>query len=169
MLHLETNTHTFGESGTEIFSFLNVMVEKGGSDLFFSVGAPVNLKIEGVTHPLKMPALLPGQVKLKKGGGHAGHNGLRDIHAQLGTGDYHRLRLGIGHPGVKHEVAAYVLRKPPQPEREAIYKCIDQALDATEALLAGDMAKATAQVHAGPQRPKPPRKPPTPDEPPSQP
>ena len=47
----------------EIFSFLNVMVEKGGSDLFFSVGAPVNLKIEGVTHPLKMPALLPGQVK----------------------------------------------------------------------------------------------------------
>ncbi|MDP1357472.1 type IV pili twitching motility protein PilT, partial [Klebsiella pneumoniae] len=47
----------------EIFSFLNVMVEKGGSDLFFSVGAPVNLKIEGVTHPLKMPVLLPGQVK----------------------------------------------------------------------------------------------------------
>ena len=47
----------------EIFSFLNVMVEKGGSDLFFSGGAPVNLKIEGVTHPLKMPALLPGQVK----------------------------------------------------------------------------------------------------------
>ena len=47
----------------EIFNFLNVMVEKGGSDLFFSVGAPVNIKIEGVTHPLKMPALLPGQVK----------------------------------------------------------------------------------------------------------
>ena len=44
MLHLETNTHTFGEFGTEIFSFLNVMVEKGGSDLFFSVGAPVNLQ-----------------------------------------------------------------------------------------------------------------------------
>ncbi|GAA4428984.1 PilT/PilU family type 4a pilus ATPase [Acidovorax lacteus] len=47
----------------EIFSFLNLMVEKAGSDLFFSVGAPVNVKIEGVTHPLKMPALLPGQVK----------------------------------------------------------------------------------------------------------
>ncbi len=44
MLHPETDTHTFGESGTEIFSFLNVMVEKGGSDLFFSVGAPVNLQ-----------------------------------------------------------------------------------------------------------------------------
>ena len=102
--------------------------------------------------------LLPGQVKLKKGGGHAGHNGLRDIHAQLGSPDYWRLRLGIGHPGVKHEVAAFVLRKPPQSEREAIFKCIDQALDATEAFLQGDMNQATKVIHAGPQRPKPPRK-----------
>jgi PTH1 family peptidyl-tRNA hydrolase len=101
----------------------------------------------------------PGQVKLKKGGGHGGHNGLRDIHAQLGSADYWRLRLGIGHPGVKHEVANYVLRKPPQGEREAIFKCIDQALDATDALLSGDMNKAVARVHAQPQRPKPPRKP----------
>jgi PTH1 family peptidyl-tRNA hydrolase len=102
--------------------------------------------------------LMPGLVKLKKGGGHAGHNGLRDIHAQLGSPDYWRLRLGIGHPGVKHEVAAFVLRKPPPAEREGIFKCIDQCLDATEAFLQGDMAKATATVHAGPQRPKPPRK-----------
>lgn len=102
--------------------------------------------------------LLPGQVKLKKGGGHGGHNGLKDIHGQLGSPDYWRLRLGIGHPGVKHEVAAYVLRKPPQAEREAIFKCIEQAIDATEMLLSGDMAKATAHIHAQPQRPKPPRK-----------
>jgi len=47
----------------EVFSFLSVMVEKGASDLFFSVGAPVNVKIEGITHPLKMPPLEPGQVK----------------------------------------------------------------------------------------------------------
>ena len=46
----------------------------------------------------------PGQAKLKRGGSHAGHNGLRDIHAQLGTSDYWRLRIGIGHPGVKAEV-----------------------------------------------------------------
>ena len=101
--------------------------------------------------------MLPGQVKLKQGGGHAGHNGLRDIHAQLGSPDYWRLRLGIGHPGVKAEVAAYVLRKPPLSERELIDKSIDKALDATEAFLSGDMAKATAAVHAGTQRPKPPR------------
>ena len=54
----------------------------------------------------------PGQAKLKFGGGHGGHNGLRDIHAQLGTADYWRLRIGIGHPGDKNEVADYVLRKP---------------------------------------------------------
>jgi peptidyl-tRNA hydrolase, PTH1 family len=102
--------------------------------------------------------LPPGQVKLKKGGGHGGHNGLRDIHAQLGTPDYWRLRLGIGHPGVKHEVANFVLRKPPQSEREAIFKCISQSLDAVDAMLAGDMNKAVTLVHAQPQRPKPPRK-----------
>lgn len=101
--------------------------------------------------------MLPGQVKLKQGGGHAGHNGLRDIHAQLGAPDYWRLRLGIGHPGVKADVAAYVLRKPPMSERELIEQCIDKALQATEALLSGDMAKATATIHAGAQRPKPPR------------
>ncbi len=102
--------------------------------------------------------ILPGQVKLKKGGGHGGHNGLKDIHAQLGGPEYWRLRLGIGHPGVKHEVANYVLRKPPQAEREAIFKCIAQSLDATETMLAGDMNKAVTLVHAQPQRPKPPRK-----------
>ena len=103
--------------------------------------------------------LLPGQVKLKQGGGHAGHNGLRDIHAQLGDPGYWRLRLGIGHPGIKTEVAAYVLRKPPAAEREAIDKCIQQALDATTCFLKGDMPGATHKVHAQPQRPKPPRVP----------
>ncbi|MES2090029.1 MAG: aminoacyl-tRNA hydrolase [Pseudomonadota bacterium] len=101
--------------------------------------------------------LLPGQVKLKIGGGHGGHNGLRDIHAQMGSPDYWRLRLGIGHPGIKTEVAAYVLRKPPQSEHEAIEKCIDKVLPAVDAMIAGDMAKATLLVHAQPQRPKPPK------------
>ncbi|MEK8085295.1 aminoacyl-tRNA hydrolase [Aquabacterium sp. A3] len=101
--------------------------------------------------------LLPGQVKLKQGGGHAGHNGLRDIHAQLGDPGYWRLRLGIGHPGIKSEVAAYVLRKPPAAEREAIEKCIQQSLDATACFLSGDLPGAIHKVHAQPQRPKPPR------------
>ncbi len=102
--------------------------------------------------------LPPGEVKLKQGGGHAGHNGLRDIHAQLGATDYWRLRLGIGHPGVKTEVANYVLGKPMAEHREAITAAIDRSLTALDALLAGDMAKATMRLHTTkPPRPKPPR------------
>ena len=58
--------------------------------------------------------IAPGQAKLKRGGSHAGHNGLRDIHAQLGSSDYWRLRIGIGHPGDKAEVANWVLKNPHQ-------------------------------------------------------
>ena len=101
--------------------------------------------------------LLPGQVKIKRGGGHAGHNGLRDIHAQLGTPDYWRLRLGIGHPGVKAEVVDYVLRKPSPAAREAIHECIARTLPALDLLLAGDMERATMKINAKPPRPKPPR------------
>ena len=101
--------------------------------------------------------LLPGQLKLKQGGGHAGHNGLRDIHAQLGSADYWRLRLGIGHPGVKAEVADYVLRKPPADQREAIERTIDESLKQLEPLLNGDLQQAMMKLHAKPERPKPPR------------
>ena len=102
--------------------------------------------------------IVPGQVKLKLGGGHAGHNGLRDIHAQLGSPDYWRLRLGIGHPGVKSEVANWVLKKPPQDHRIAIDVCIDRALKAVPAMIAGEMDKATLLVHTSqPPRPKPQR------------
>jgi PTH1 family peptidyl-tRNA hydrolase len=101
--------------------------------------------------------LLPGQLKLKEGGGHAGHNGLRDIHAQLGSADYWRLRLGIGHPGVKTEVADYVLRKPPASEREAIERSIEESLKHLDLMLDGAMQQAVMKLHAKPERPKPPR------------
>jgi peptidyl-tRNA hydrolase, PTH1 family len=114
--------------------------------------------------------LPPGQAKLKFGGGHGGHNGLRDIHAQLGSADYWRLRLGIGHPGVKAEVVDYVLRKPAPDQRDAIEKSIADSMQALDLLLAGEMDKATMKLHAKPPRPKPPRPPkaeppPTPQEP----
>ena len=101
--------------------------------------------------------LLPGQVKLKLGGSHAGHNGLKDIHAQLGSADYWRLRLGIGHPGVKAEVVNYVLKKPSAEHREAIDKSIELSLSALDLLLAGEMERAMMKIHAKPPRPKPPR------------
>jgi PTH1 family peptidyl-tRNA hydrolase len=103
--------------------------------------------------------LMPGQMKMKLGGSHAGHNGLKDIHAQLGTPDYWRLRLGIGHPGVKAEVIDYVLRKPAPEQREAIEKAIEQSMTALDLVLAGDMERAMMKIHAKPARPKPPRPP----------
>ena len=101
--------------------------------------------------------LQPGQLKLKLGGSPAGHNGLKDIHAQLGTADYWRLRIGIGHPGVRAEVVDYVLRKPPADQREAIEKSIDLSLTALDLMLAGHMERAMMKIHAKPPRPKPPR------------
>jgi PTH1 family peptidyl-tRNA hydrolase len=102
--------------------------------------------------------VVPGQAKLKFGGSHAGHNGLRDIHAQLGTGDYWRLRLGIGHPGVKSEVVHWVLKKPMAEQRSLIQESIDRSVKAAELLIQGDMDKATVLIHTSkPPRPKPPR------------
>lgn len=108
--------------------------------------------------------LQPGQAKLKFGGSAAGHNGLKDIHAMLGTQDFWRLRLGIGHPGEKAEVVNYVLKKPSADDRTAIDKASEQSLKAASLLMQGEMDKALAAIHAQPQRPKPPR--PTPVGPP---
>jgi PTH1 family peptidyl-tRNA hydrolase len=102
--------------------------------------------------------VVPGQAKLKFGGSHAGHNGLRDIHAQLGTGDYWRLRLGIGHPGVKAEVIHWVLKKPMAEQRSLIQESIDRSIKAADLLVQGEMDKATVLIHTHkPPRPKPPR------------
>lgn len=99
--------------------------------------------------------VIPGEAKLKFGGSHAGHNGLRDIHAQLGTGDYWRLRLGVGHPGIKSEVVHWVLKKPSLDHRIAIGQSIDRAIKALPDFLAGNMDKATMLVHTSkPPRPK---------------
>jgi PTH1 family peptidyl-tRNA hydrolase len=83
---------------------------------------------------------------------------LRDIHAQLGSPDYWRLRIGIGHPGEKAEVPNWVLKKPAPDQRTLIEDSIAHSLKAHPALLAGDMDKATLLVHTTkPPRPKPPR------------
>ena len=108
--------------------------------------------------------LPPGEAKLKLGGSHAGHNGLRDIHAQLGSDRYWRLRLGVGHPGVKAEVVHWVLKKPSLDHRIAIDQTIDRAIKALPHLLTGSMDKATMQIHTSkPPRPKLPKPAPLPE------
>jgi PTH1 family peptidyl-tRNA hydrolase len=99
-----------------------------------------------------------GQQKMKFGGSHAGHNGLKDIHAQLGSADYWRLRVGIGHPGVKAEVLSWVLKKPSPEQRQLIDDGITRSLKALPDFLSGDMEKATMVVHTSkPPRPKLPK------------
>lgn len=92
--------------------------------------------------------LAPGVARLKKGGGHGGHNGLRDIHAHLGTKDYCRLRLGIGHPGNSKEVTNYVLGSPTAEEQKGIENAIDAGLDVLEILLRDGLEKAMHKLHS---------------------
>ncbi|KAB7623788.1 aminoacyl-tRNA hydrolase [Alkalilimnicola sp. S0819] len=90
--------------------------------------------------------LPPGQAKLKQGGGHGGHNGLRDTIRVLGR-DFGRLRLGVGHPGHKDAVVGYVLSRAPAAEEQAIRDAADQAADCMAWLLAGDWGRAQQRLH----------------------
>lgn len=87
---------------------------------------------------LDLPA---GRIKLKTGGGHGGHNGLRDIINQLGA-DFHRLRVGIGHPGHKDQVLNYVLGKPSQQDRQLIFESIERSIADIAKAITGDIPGA---------------------------
>ncbi|MCW8839747.1 MAG: aminoacyl-tRNA hydrolase [Gammaproteobacteria bacterium] len=92
--------------------------------------------------------LPPGTIRLKKGGGHGGHNGLRDSITQLGNSkDFQRLRIGIGHPGHSSQVTGYVLGKTPADEQRLIEQAIDNALDVMPLAISGETEKAMNQLH----------------------
>lgn len=95
---------------------------------------------------LDMP---PGVAKFKLGGGHGGHNGLKDIIAKLANDkNFYRLRIGIGHPGDKNQVGGYVLGKAPAKEQELIEAAIDEAVRSTEILYKENMVKAMTRLHS---------------------
>ncbi len=89
----------------------------------------------------------PGVVRIKQGGGAAGHNGLKDISARLGSHDYWRVRIGIGHPGDRHGVTDYVLHKPGLEERAGIDAAIGRALEVLPLVLSGDHQGAMLKLH----------------------
>ena len=141
-------------------------VARAGSDLrLLAPGTYMNLSGRAVAALSRYFSIAPGEIlvahdeldlpageaKLKFGGGTAGHNGLRDVDAQLGTSDFWRLRLGIGHPRdsaiPQQDVADYVLRPPPGAERALIVAAIDRSLDAWPAIAAGDMNRAMQLLH----------------------
>jgi peptidyl-tRNA hydrolase, PTH1 family len=89
-----------------------------------------------------------GTVRLKFDGGHGGQNGLRDIIAQLGHGQFHRLRLGIGHPGHKDQVTPWVLGRPGQDDEKRIRGAVERALQEVPALVSGEFERAMRQLHS---------------------
>jgi len=92
--------------------------------------------------------LPPGSAKLKLGGGHGGHNGLKDIITHLGTRDFWRLRIGIGHPGDRTEVVNFVLHDPRREEREQINGAMQRALDVAHLIVEGKTEAAMLKLHS---------------------
>ncbi len=93
----------------------------------------------------------PGQLRLKFGGGMGGHNGLKDITSHLGTQDYWRLRIGIGHPGDRNEVANFVLKPPRREEQDEIDHAIERAVDLWPLIEKGEWNAATQRANTKPQ------------------
>ncbi len=90
----------------------------------------------------------PGVARLKQGGGHGGHNGLRDITTQLAGKAYRRLRLGVGHPGVGRDVSAYVLSRAPAAEERLIEDAMAEAQAVLPLVVKGDFEKAMNRLHS---------------------
>lgn len=97
--------------------------------------------------------LPPGTARLKKGGGHGGHNGMRDIFRHVDNTDFLRLRIGIGHPGHKDAVTGYVLSRPKAAEERQMLQSIRRAIAVMPDLLAGNVSKATKDLHTGDDSP----------------
>ena len=91
--------------------------------------------------------LSPGTVRLKEGGGHGGHNGLRDIHAHM-TKEYKRLRIGVGHPGDRNKVVDYVLSPINTGDEIEVTQSIEAAIGVIDKVIAGDMQKAMNRLHS---------------------
>lgn len=92
--------------------------------------------------------LLPGVARLKLGGGHGGHNGLKDIIAHLGSRDFWRLRIGIGHPGDRAEVSNFVLNHPRREERELIEQAMQHAQHVAPLIIEGKTEAAMLKLHS---------------------
>ncbi|WP_133126991.1 aminoacyl-tRNA hydrolase [Legionella nagasakiensis] len=139
-LHGELSGLEFNGSSCKLLLPLTYMNHSGLSVRAVSQFYRIHASEILVAHDeLDLPA---GRIKLKTGGGHGGHNGLKDIINQLGCFDFHRLRVGIGHPGHKELVLNYVLGKPAQAERQLILDAIERGVDVMPEIIAGDLAKA---------------------------
>jgi len=124
-------------------TFMNVSGRAVGALAQFYKITPAEILI--VHDELDLP---PGVARLKLGGGHGGHNGLKDIIAHLGAKDFWRLRLGIGHPGDRTDVAGYVLNDPRREERELIDEAMQYALHVAHLVIEGKTEAAMLKLHS---------------------
>jgi len=124
-------------------TFMNVSGRSVGATVQFYKIAPEEMLV--VHDELDLP---PGVARLKMGGGHGGHNGLKDIIAHLGSKDFWRLRLGIGHPGDRNEVADYVLSDPRREERELLEDAMQQAQNVAHLVIEGKTEAAMLKLHS---------------------
>ena len=90
----------------------------------------------------------PGTIRIKNGGGDAGHNGIRDIITNIGSNAFLRIRIGVGHPGHRERVIGSVLGKPTRAERKLIENAIGTCLEVFPLILAGEYQKAMNQLHS---------------------
>ncbi len=124
-------------------TFMNVSGRAVGALAQFYKITPAEILV--VHDELDLP---PGVARLKNGGGHGGHNGLKDIIAQLGSKDFWRLRIGIGHPGERNEVSNYVLNNPRREERELIDEASNKALHVAPLVIEGKIEAAMLKLHS---------------------
>ena len=123
-------------------NFMNVSGRAVGAIAQFYKIAPTNMLVAHDELDLS-----PGVAKLKLGGGHGGHNGLKDIIAHLGSRDFWRLRIGIGHPGERSEVVNYVLNPPRREESELMESALQRALDVSNLIMDGKLEAAMLRLH----------------------
>ena len=152
----ETADGLVGEERTVVLKPLTYMNESGrsiGEAMRFYGLAPGDVVV--LHDELDLPA---GKVRIKSGGGHAGHNGLRSIHAHIGP-EFHRVRIGIGHPGLKELVHGYVLHDFAKADREWLEPLLDAVADAAPNLSRREFASFQNKVHLAlnPEPEKPPR------------
>ncbi len=134
--------------GSEVFllkpqTFMNVSGRSVGALAQFYKIEPAEILV--VHDELDLP---PGSAKLKLGGGHGGHNGLKDVIAHLGSKDFWRLRIGIGHPGERAEVVNYVLNDPRREERELIDEAMQKAQNIAPLIIEGKIEAAMLKLHS---------------------
>lgn len=149
-LHGETARVTLGGHDVRLLkpsTFMNRSGQSVQAALAYWKIAPDECLV--VHDDLDLPA---GVARLKFDGGHGGQNGLRDIIGKLGHGRFHRLRLGIGHPGHKDKVTGWVLGKPTRDDEVLILRAIDDAIAVLPQAVGGEFEKAMQQLHTAAKR-----------------